>query len=201
MGDAIGGEGVGQVGAKPATPTISLLLDTRGPIAEVLAECPKFNAVTVQLLELAWRARGVTCPQCLTEMPITERVLDTLRNHAIEARMTIDRLMRRPHEPANECRNNRRSSHRRARIYPPRNRRPGVDRPGGADRPTTGGGVKKALPTIFPKQPDFAGSEVAQMLGRADRRYVARWQRGVLAAVRERRGSGRPFAASPLRPR
>jgi hypothetical protein len=90
------------MGVKPVAPAISLVLDARGPVAEVLAECPKCSAVTAQVLELAWRARAVTCPQCLTEMPITERVLNALRNHAIEARMTIDRLMRRPHKPANE---------------------------------------------------------------------------------------------------
>jgi hypothetical protein len=35
-------------------------------------------------------------------MPITERLLDALRNHAIEARLTIERLTRRPRKPANE---------------------------------------------------------------------------------------------------
>ena len=90
------------MGVKPTAPAMSLLLDPRAAVAEVLAECPTCSAVTAQILELAWRARGVTCPQCLTEMPLTERVLDALRNHAIEARVTIERLMRRPHKPANE---------------------------------------------------------------------------------------------------
>jgi hypothetical protein len=58
--------------------------------------------ITAQVLELARRARAVTCPKCLTEMPITERLLDALRNHAIEARLTIERLTRRPRKPANE---------------------------------------------------------------------------------------------------
>jgi hypothetical protein len=35
-------------------------------------------------------------------MPMSERLLDTLRDHAIESQMTIERLMRRPHKPANE---------------------------------------------------------------------------------------------------
>jgi hypothetical protein len=87
---------------KPGAPVISLLLDARGPVAEVLAESPQCSAVTAQLLELAWRARSVTCPQCMTEMPVTERLLDALRNHAIEARLTIERLMRRPYKSANE---------------------------------------------------------------------------------------------------
>lgn len=90
------------MGVKPTATAMSLLLDPRTAVAEVLAECPTCNAVTAQILELAWRARGVTCPQCLTEMPVSERLLDTLRNHAIEARMTIERLMRRHHTPANE---------------------------------------------------------------------------------------------------
>jgi hypothetical protein len=71
-------------------------------VADVLDECPTCSAVTAQILELAGRARAVTCPQCLTGMPITERLLDVLRDHTIEARMTIERLMRRSRKPANE---------------------------------------------------------------------------------------------------
>jgi hypothetical protein len=35
-------------------------------------------------------------------MPMTDRLLDVLRDHAIEARVTIERRMRGPHKAANE---------------------------------------------------------------------------------------------------
>lgn len=83
-------------------PVISLLLDSRAAVAELMAECPQCGAITAQIIELAWRARGITCPDCFVEMPVTDRVLDLLRNQAIEALATMNRLIRGYREPANE---------------------------------------------------------------------------------------------------
>ena len=54
--------------------------------------CPKCGAITTQVLELAWRARVVTCTECLTSMPLDTAVLNALREQAVDALTAIDRL-------------------------------------------------------------------------------------------------------------
>ena len=72
--------------------TFFLLMDSRAAVAELMAECPKGGAITTQVLELAWRARMVTCPECLTSMPVSADVLRVLRGQAVDAQAAIDRL-------------------------------------------------------------------------------------------------------------
>jgi hypothetical protein len=67
-------------------------VDSRAPIAELMAGCPKCGAITTQVLALAYRARMVTCPECLTAMPVNGAVLGALRKQAANALATIDRL-------------------------------------------------------------------------------------------------------------
>ena len=50
------------------TPAFSLLMDTRRAVAELMGECPRCGAITTQVLELAWRARMVTCTECLMSL-------------------------------------------------------------------------------------------------------------------------------------
>ena len=73
-------------------PAFFLLMDTRAAVAELMAECPKFGAITTQVLELAWRARMVTCPECLTSMPVDAGTLSTLRRQAADALAAISQL-------------------------------------------------------------------------------------------------------------
>jgi hypothetical protein len=71
-------------------------------VAELMAECPACGAITTQPLELAWRARLMTCQECRLALRITEDVLDVLRNQAIGALAAIDRVRQLRRNPANE---------------------------------------------------------------------------------------------------
>jgi hypothetical protein len=75
-------------------PAFSLLMDTRAAVAELMAECPKCGAITTQVLELAWRAKVVTCQECLTSMAVNDDVLRVLKRQALDAQAAIDRLER-----------------------------------------------------------------------------------------------------------
>lgn len=70
-----------------------LLVHTRQTVAELMADCRKCGAMTTYGLELAWRLRTVTCPECATSMQLTTNDLKSLRDQLIEARVRIDRLI------------------------------------------------------------------------------------------------------------
>ena len=70
----------------------SLPLDTRTGAAEVMGECPRCGAITTQVLELAWRARILTCTECLMSMPGDGETLYALRQQAVQAQGAIDAL-------------------------------------------------------------------------------------------------------------
>lgn len=74
-------------------PGFSLLMDTRRAVAELMAECPKCGAITTQVLELASRARMITCGKCLHSMSVDTDVLNALRKQATDAQAEIDRLL------------------------------------------------------------------------------------------------------------
>lgn len=40
---------------------VSLLMDTRAAVAELMAECPRCGAITTLVLEIAWRTGPVGC--------------------------------------------------------------------------------------------------------------------------------------------
>ena len=63
-------------------------------VAELMAECRKCGAITMYGLEVAWRLRTVTCPECTTSMRFTEDELTALREGVIEARVRLDALTR-----------------------------------------------------------------------------------------------------------
>jgi hypothetical protein len=67
-------------------------VDSRAAVAELMAACPKCGAITTQVLELAWRAQVMTCPECLTAMPVDGAALSALRKQAAEAVATLDHL-------------------------------------------------------------------------------------------------------------
>ncbi|MHB8495841.1 MAG: hypothetical protein ACYDDG_14955 [Casimicrobiaceae bacterium] len=67
-------------------------MDTRSAVAELMAECPKCGAITTQVIKLAWRARMVTCTECLTSVPVDGDTLSTVRRQAADALATIDQL-------------------------------------------------------------------------------------------------------------
>ena len=73
----------------------SLLMDTWAAVVELMAKCQKCGAITTQVLELAWRARMVTCTECLMSMPVDRETLNALRKQAVEAQGVIDLLLAR----------------------------------------------------------------------------------------------------------
>jgi hypothetical protein len=62
-------------------------------VAELMARCPKCDAMTSYGLELAWRLRNVTCSECSLSMRLGDRDLRGLRDQLVEARVRIDRLI------------------------------------------------------------------------------------------------------------
>jgi hypothetical protein len=53
-------------------------MDARAAVAELMAECPGCGAITTQALEIAWRARTVTCTECKTSMSVGSNMLSVL---------------------------------------------------------------------------------------------------------------------------
>jgi RNase P subunit RPR2 len=73
----------------------SLLVNAHRGVAELMAECRKCGSITRYGLELAWRLQAVTCPECATLMRLAQGELAALREGLIEARVRIDRLIRK----------------------------------------------------------------------------------------------------------
>lgn len=72
--------------------TISLALNAKRHVAEVIVECV-CGALAFRTLEQAWRERKVRCPDCASDAMIDAEVLATLRLQAMLAQVTLDRLM------------------------------------------------------------------------------------------------------------
>ena len=58
----------------------------------LIAQCAMCGAITEQPLVLAWEMRHVACSHCGVVMRIDESVLARLREQAVGAQATIDRL-------------------------------------------------------------------------------------------------------------
>ena len=69
-----------------------LLFDDQQSAFDLMAECALCGAITEQPLVLAWEMRHVACSHCGVVMRIDESVLARLREQAVGAQATIDRL-------------------------------------------------------------------------------------------------------------
>ena len=59
---------------------------------ELMAECALCGALTEASLVLAWEARRVQCSNCAVVLRLDEGVIARLREQAVAALATIDRL-------------------------------------------------------------------------------------------------------------
>ena len=76
-----------------------LVVHTDREVAELMAQCPKCEAVTSYALELAWRLRTVICSECTTSMRLNEDDLRGLRERLVGARVRVDHLLDRKASP------------------------------------------------------------------------------------------------------
>jgi len=72
-----------------------LIVHTDREVAELMAQCPKCEAVTSYAFELAWRLRTVICGECATSMRLREDDLRRLRERLVGARVRVDHLLDR----------------------------------------------------------------------------------------------------------
>ena len=72
-----------------------LIVHTDREVAELMAQCPKCEAVTSYAFELAWRLRTVMCGECATSMRLREDDLRRLRERLVGARVRVDHLLDR----------------------------------------------------------------------------------------------------------
>jgi ribosomal protein S27AE len=70
-----------------------VIVHTDQEVAELMAECPKCGVITSYALELAWRLRTIACGECTMSMRLNAADLRGLREHLIQARVRIDRLI------------------------------------------------------------------------------------------------------------
>ena len=76
-----------------STPTRFYLLFTNQQTGfDLMAECALCGAITEQPLAFAWEMRHVRCSNCGVVMRLDADVLARLREQAVAAQATIDRL-------------------------------------------------------------------------------------------------------------
>jgi uncharacterized Zn finger protein len=78
---------------KSELPVFYLLLDTRRPAAELMAECPSCGAITTGTVEETFRAGSIHCNECGSDMDVTSESLHGLRIQAIRVKESLDQLL------------------------------------------------------------------------------------------------------------
>jgi len=69
-----------------------LLFDDPQSAFDLMAECVLCGAIIEQALVIEWETRHVTCSNCGVVMRLDHRVLTRLREQAVAAQATIERL-------------------------------------------------------------------------------------------------------------